>query len=268
MARQVDDRLVVDDELVIADRVGKRTSEVALLVGLGEQVVVEKTNLGTGLFGGVHRRVGLTDKVGGIEVGAAAQHGDTDAGPAADPAGRLRRDRFDGIGDAAGEAERIRLADVGDDHHELVTAQPTDRVGGAHGRPQRVGHTAQKFIAGVMAVRVVDQFEPVEIEIEERNITVIAGGPGELVLEVRGKQCPVGEAGEWVLDAGASRVFGDAFGLATSRPLPIEAASEPFDLGDERSVGIGAGLRWTHAVRWIRSSQYGSPSCVQLGWSM
>ncbi len=119
-----------------------------------------------------------------------------------------------------------------------------------------------------MAVRVVDQFEPVEIEIEERNITVIAGGPGELVLEVRGKQCPVGEAGEWVLDAGAGRVFGDAFGLATSRPLPIEAASEPFDLGDERSIGIGAGLRWTHAVRWIRSSQCGSPSCVQLGWPM
>ncbi len=92
VVRQVDDRLVVDDEFVVADRVGKRTAEVALLVGLGEQVVVEKTNLGTGLFGGVHRRVGLTDEVGGIEVGAAAQHGDTDAGPAADPAGRLRRD--------------------------------------------------------------------------------------------------------------------------------------------------------------------------------
>ncbi len=259
---------MVDDEFVVADRKGKRAAEIALPVGLGEQVIVEKANLGTGLLGGVHRRVGLADEIGRVEVGSAAQHGDTDAGATADPAGRLRRDRFDGIGDAAGEAERIRLADVGDDHHELVTAQPTDRVGGAHGRPQRVGHTAQKFIAGVMAVRVVDQFEPVEIEIEERNITVIAGGPGELVLEVRGKQCPVGEAGEWILDAGAGCVFGDAFGFATSRPLPIEATPEPFDLGDERDVGIGAGLRRTHAVRWIRSSQCGSPSCVQLGWPM
>ena len=167
---------------------------------------------------------------------------------AADPAGRLRRDRFDRIGDAAGEPERIRFADIGDDHHELVTAEPTDRVGGAHCRPQCVGHTAQEFVAGVMAVGVVDQFEPVEIEIEERHVAVVAGGSDELVLEVRGKQCSVGEAGEWILDAGAGCVLGDAFGFATSRPLPVQATSESFDLGDERNVGIGAGLRRTHAV--------------------
>ena len=65
-------------------------------------------------------------------------------------------------GDAAGESERIRFADIGDDHHELVTAEPTDRVGGAHCRPQCVGHTAQEFVAGVMAaaagVKVTSRF--------------------------------------------------------------------------------------------------------------
>ena len=52
-------------------------------------------------------------------------------------------------------------------HGELVAAEPRQRAGLRHARPQHVAELAQEEIAGAVAARVVDDLELVEIHVEQ-----------------------------------------------------------------------------------------------------
>lgn len=98
-------------------------------------------------------------------VGIPCRHGvdrDADAGAdlgdhaAIEMEGQVRR-VDDRLGDHADGFDGL---DVFQEDHELVAAQPSDRVDLAQTQAQAIGHLAQHLIAGVMAVAVINRLEP------------------------------------------------------------------------------------------------------------
>ena len=60
--------------------------------------------------------------------------------------------------------------EVGAEQHELVTAQPADRVARPHHVLQPAGDDLEHFVAGLVAVRVVDVLEVVQVEEHDRDV--------------------------------------------------------------------------------------------------
>ena len=60
-------------------------------------------------------------------------------------------------------------AHVGEQHGELVAAEPGDGVLGPHRAGQPVGGDLEQPVAGVVAQGVVDLLEPVQVEQAERD---------------------------------------------------------------------------------------------------
>ena len=65
---------------------------------------------------------------------------------------------------AGQRGERVALDHVLGDHHELVAAQPGQDVGGAQPVAQAPRHDLQHLVADVVAQRVVDGLEAVEVD--------------------------------------------------------------------------------------------------------
>ncbi len=132
--------------------------------------VVESRRVG--LLAAVHRDVGAADQ--GLGVGAVlGEEGDADAGVdlqldlvdllwlgehRAHPLGQRQHRR--GVGDIEGEDA------------ELVSAEPGDGVALAHLRRQAGGERPQQPVAAVMAERVVDFLEAVEVDHDHRETGV------------------------------------------------------------------------------------------------
>ena len=98
--------------------------------------------------------------------------------------------------------QRLHVAGAGkplQHHGELVAAEAGHDVAGAHGAPDAVGHFLQEPVAGVVAERVVDDLERVQVEEEQRHLAAVAAragrGAGELVVE----ELAVGDAGQRVV---------------------------------------------------------------------
>ena len=58
---------------------------------------------------------------------------------------------------------------IGQQHGELVAAEPRERAGFRHARSQHVGELPQQQIAGAVAAGVVDDLELVEIHVQQRR---------------------------------------------------------------------------------------------------
>ncbi|MNE82829.1 hypothetical protein D3C80_1795890 [compost metagenome] len=63
-------------------------------------------------------------------------------------------------------------------HHEFIAANARHRVGVPHAAPEPVGHRLQQHVADRVAVGVVDLFEAVEIDVQQRHSS--ARFPGHL----------------------------------------------------------------------------------------
>src|SRR5581483_10504680 len=88
---------------------------------------------------------------------------------------------------------------VGQDHAELVTAEPGDRVGVAHVAGQPPGQLGEEAVAAVVAEGVVDLLEAVEVHDGEGDGTAappaqLEGGGGPVV-----EQRAVGQGGEAIV---------------------------------------------------------------------
>ena len=68
------------------------------------------------------------------------------------------------------------VAGTAQEHAELVAAEPRGRVGGAQDRAQPLAHLAEQLVAGVVAERVVELLEAVEIEQQQRQAGVARVG--------------------------------------------------------------------------------------------
>src|SRR5438874_7245371 len=110
-----------------------------------------------------------------------------------------------GVGDTSGadpgdQVGRLVAGQVGGDDDELIATEAGERVGEANGAPEIVGDMPEQFVADLMAVGVVDEFEAVEIDHEEGGAGVVELGVlnrgGKAIL----KKTLVGQAGEMVVE--------------------------------------------------------------------
>src|SRR5215510_493411 len=69
---------------------------------------------------------------------------------------------------------RIGLAEIPQQHGELVAAEPADDVGGAHLAQERLDNCPQDLVARGMPIRIVDRLQPVDVEHQQRGARRIA----------------------------------------------------------------------------------------------
>ena len=194
-ARQVELRLVVDDELVLVERRAQAILERDAPLDRGVHVLgVEVEAVAAALLGVVHRGVGaLEQRLGVLRV--AREGGDADA--AADRGALLAElqrlaERGDELARDGGGVELV--AEVGEQHGELVAAEPRGGVGLAQARGDAPRDAAQQAVADRVAERVVDRLEAVEVDEEHRELLAAAPRRGDRLGEPVVEERAVGEA--------------------------------------------------------------------------
>ena len=95
------------------------------------------------------------------------------------------------------EREGAPRALVWEQHHELVAADPVGAVGRAHRRVQALGKGADPRVAGLVAERVVDLLQAVEVEHDDAEVGAGPSAAGDS-FEVLVERAMVAEAGEAV----------------------------------------------------------------------
>ena len=150
---------------------------------------VELVIVPAGILGVVHRGIGIAQH--GLAVAPVTRE---NADP--DTRRRIQRVRPDlvavgkGTLQLAGDAGRSqRRIDVGQHDGEFVAAQPCHDVAGAHRLAQARRDQAQQVVADVVAERVVDILETIEVDQHQRDLAVVArtGLQGELKLRLEGQ---------------------------------------------------------------------------------
>src|SRR5947207_1463000 len=147
---EVDDRLIFEEELLLSERARNiRLEAHALLQQVLHLRPESDVTALPGRLGVVHRDVRVAEQR--LGSGLAGGVGDADArrDPQRLPVERERRLQF--LDQRPGAA--LHLRDRGDSlqqHGELVSPEPSDRIGGAAGRDDPLGHVAQETIAGVV----------------------------------------------------------------------------------------------------------------------
>jgi hypothetical protein len=92
-----------------------------------------------------------------------------------------------------------RIAHFLQHHDELVAAEPRHGVAAAQRPRQPRRHLLEDLVADVVAERVVDVLEPVEVEEHQRHAGAVAARVHERLAQAVGEQVAVGEAGEAVV---------------------------------------------------------------------
>ena len=83
--------------------------------------------------------------------------------------------------------------------HELVAAEPGDRVGLADASRQDARHVLQQLVSGVVAEGVVHLLEPIHVEEENRTGVSMALAPRQVGIELVEEAAPVEEPGQRVV---------------------------------------------------------------------
>ena len=170
VAAGIDDRLVGGAQVVVLDRLEQIAFQQFAVGQVGvHRRVVDAGAVAALVLGAIERHVGVAQNVGGV-AGAAVDHGDADRGAdddvvAADGVGRA--DRGD---DAPGDGlQRIGIRRAGGDDGEFVAAEPRHQIVAAHDAAQPLRDVEDQLVADVMAERVVDVLEVVEVDVEHRR---------------------------------------------------------------------------------------------------
>ena len=182
-ARDVDFRLVVQFELAVADRVAQVGFErEALFFGLAHLLAIEAERAVRDAARGAHRSLGAAQEQ--VERCAVARE-HADAGVH----GNFDVVTFDRERLAQRCADRLdrhfrrngRSADARQ-HHELVAGETSEHVAAREHAAQTLGQQAQHLIADLVAERVVDRLEAVDVEHRdrERRAGAVRGGDGLL----------------------------------------------------------------------------------------
>ena len=214
---QVDDRLVVDDQVLTVSALAKGRLGALAFDRLAPQGVIEDdpTTAAVGLRL-VHRGVGIAEHrsrigLGGIGVGDA----DRDAGMdlVAIDQERGLEGRLHPVGDDRGVLVRLEpLAQ----HHELVTAESGDGVAGPHRGANAFADRPEQSVTEGVTEAVVDDLEV--IEVDEQHADRLAGPRGPQSVDRLGdaleQERPVRQAGEWVVGGLAFERCLELFALA------------------------------------------------------
>ena len=93
----------------------------------------------------------------------------------------------------------IAIDHAAHDDHELVASQAAHRVAAAHGLGQAVGHRAQQPIPDVVAERIVDVLEAVQVDEQHRHALARLLGFLQRLSETADAQRAVGQLGEHIV---------------------------------------------------------------------
>jgi len=97
-------------------------------------------------------------------------------------------------GDPLGDADRLAgVAQVLEQHGELVAAEAGDGVGRADAGAEPAGDGDEELVADLVAEAVVDDLEPVEVEEEDADGRRRLAGAGQGVVEAVGEEGAIGE---------------------------------------------------------------------------
>jgi hypothetical protein len=91
---------------------------------------------------------------------------------------------------------RRRCPHIRQHHDKLVTAQPRHRVALAQAALHAPSHLDQQLIPGRVAMTVVHFLEAVEVEIHERELTLVTTRTVHGLLQPVGQQHPIGQIGQ------------------------------------------------------------------------
>ena len=133
----------------------------------------------------------------------------------------------------------------GSSMRELVAAQPGHRVAAPQHLAQARPHLAQQQVAGVVAERVVDLLEAVEVDQQQRGLLALAAGHDRLMRAVAQERA-VGQAGERVVQRLVLRPGGRA------RAAPRRGLA-------------AAARRWPRSERRSRTAPTGRPGAPCTG---
>ena len=188
---EVDDRLREEHEPLLRQRGADPVHPLQPRLRRGLRLcLIERGPPAAGVLGVVHGEIGGHEcVVGGREP--AVQHGHADAGT--DPATVLHA--VHGVHEPLGGGVRALAVGAGQQHGELVAADAGDDVVRAQRVPQRRARRADHLVADVVAERVVDRLEVVEVDQHHRAGRAVVDHRAELALEA----APVEQLGERVV---------------------------------------------------------------------
>jgi len=123
--------------------------------------------------------------------------------------------RADAGEDLAGDDFQIaQFVDVGNDDREFIAAEARDRVGGARDRLQAAGDLSEQFVAGIVAIRVVDRLEAIEVEEHHPDLAAGSLAMRQRQFQLVAETDPVGESSERVVQQLEAQTLLDQQALA------------------------------------------------------
>ena len=123
-------------------------------------------------------------------------------------------------------ARRSHLGDGGDafhQHGELVAAQARHGVRGARGLDDALRHRLQQPVAGIVAERVVDVLEVVQVEEHDRDRALPALRERERVLHAVAEQVAVGEQRQRIVEGQLAQLLLERLALADVAEIQRQA---------------------------------------------
>ena len=197
-AFDIDDRLIVDLEAVVLERLAHAGFGFAPFANGTVEAVVEKTKATLArVLGTIERQIGMLHQ-GGRIAGLLIGQRDPDAGA------KIQRQVVDNerIRQDLDQSRRqhlrrhaVRRRHLNDG--ELVAAEPGHDIGLTHLGPQTLGDLFQDQITDGMTMRVVDLLEAVEVHREESN-AIATADPLEGGVELLQERVSVREAGQGI----------------------------------------------------------------------
>jgi hypothetical protein len=91
------------------------------------------------------------------------------------------------------------IGEIRAEHHELITAHPSDGVTGAHAVPQSLGDHQQHLVAGEVPSIVIHRLEPVEVDEVHGHALVRTVRRSQRMLQPVEQQSPVGQRSQRVV---------------------------------------------------------------------
>jgi hypothetical protein len=116
---------------------------------------------------------------------------------------------------------------MGRQKYELVTAPARGEIVRPASETQGVGDASNRLVTGVVAHHVVDRLERIEVEDEERERNVVAGGVRQLSFEAALEVMSVEEPGELIGRAARGEVV-----LPTAEPVTNRGRQSDPDRGE------------------------------------
>ena len=125
---------------------------------------------------------------------------------------------------------------MGQEDGELVAAEPRDHVGLPQPPAQSPGHAANQLVAGLVAERIVDLLQVVEVDHEQGSLRPIAPSAPHVRLELALEAAPVQPPREGIVVGQVVQLFLVAAALADVQDLGQEVGGLALGVAQERGL--------------------------------